>query len=139
MKPTAILLPVVVQVALTVAVLVAMGPARAASMREKGQRLSDRDVTLGRNDWSDQAIKLANSYRNQFELPVLFYAVVAYALQTSAVDMVLVALAWVFAVSRIVHAAIHIGPNVVAWRGAAFLIGLVALIAMWTKLALHAI
>jgi hypothetical protein len=137
MQPTTILLPVLVQVALTLGVLVAMGPVRARSMREQGQSLTDADVMLGRNAWSEQATKVASNYRNQFELPVLFYAAVAFALQTSAVDVLMVVLAWVFAVSRLAHAAIHIGPNVVMWRGTAFLVGFVALAAMWARLALH--
>ena len=137
MKPTAILFPVLLQVALTFGVLIAMGPARARSMRENGQQLSDDDVRLGRNAWSDQAVKVAKSYANQFELPVLFYAVVAFALITSAVDGLMLGLAWIFAVSRVAHAFVHIGPNVIMWRGAAFLIGVLALIAMWLKLALH--
>ena len=45
-----------------------------------------------------------------------------------------VLLAWVFAASRIVHAVIHIGPNVVMWRGVAFIFGAVVLLAMWLLL-----
>ena len=137
MKPTAILLPVLAQVLLTLAVLVAMGPARARSLRESGKTIDDADVRDGRVTWSEQATKVARNYENQFELPVLFYAVVAFALITSAVDVIMVGLAWLFAVSRLAHAVIHIGPNVVTWRGAAFLIGLLALAAMWVKLAFH--
>lgn len=137
MKPTDILFPVFVQVALTVVVLILLGPARARSLREQGRPLGDADLALGRAPWSDQATRIANNYANQFELPVLFYAVVAFALAAGAVDHVMVALAWGFAVSRLVHAAIHIGPNVVKWRGAAFVIGLVVLIVLWSKLALH--
>src|SRR5687767_14965094 len=125
MKPTTILLPVLVQVLLTLAVLVAMGPARSRSLRENGETLADDAVRLGRNAWSEQATKIANNYRNQFELPVLFYVVAVSALVTSAVDIAMVTLAWVFAISRVVHAVIQIGPNVIAWRGAAFLVGVI--------------
>lgn len=139
MKQTAILWPVIVQVVLTFAVLMGMGPARARSMRELGQSLSDDDVRLGRNAWTDQALKFSKNYANQFELPVLFYAVVAYAMITSAVDVLMVGLAWIFALSRIVHTAIHVGPNVVMHRGLAFLVGFVALVLMWLKLAIHSL
>jgi len=137
MKPTAILFPVIVQIALTLGVLVAMGPARAQSMRENGQKLTDDDVRIGQNTWSTQAVKVSKNYANQFELPVLFYAVVAFALITSAVDLLMVGLAWIFVLSRVAHTAIHIGPNVVMWRGTAFLVGFVALIGMWLKLTVH--
>lgn len=137
MNPNAILWPVMLQVALTLAVLVSMGPARSRSMRENGQTLDDDDVRLGRNAWSDAAIKRSRNYANQFELPVLFYAVVGFALHTGAVDYLMLTLAWVFALSRSVHAAIHIGSNVVMWRGTAFLVGVVALVIQWIALAIH--
>jgi hypothetical protein len=137
MKPTAILFPVIAQVVLTLGVLVAMGPARAQSMHENGQKLTDDDVRIGQNSWSKQAVKVSKNYANQFELPVLFYAVVAFALITSAVDLLMVGLAWIFVLSRVAHTAIHIGPNVVMWRGTAFLVGFVALVLMWLKLTVH--
>ena len=139
MKPTAILFPVFLQVALTLGVLIAMGPARAQSMREHGQKLTDDDVRIGQNVWSTQAVKVAKNYANQFELPVLFYAVVAFAMITSAVDVAMIGLAWAFVLSRVAHTAIHIGPNVVMWRGTAFLVGFIALVLMWLRLALHII
>ena len=139
MTPTAILWPVLVQVILTLGVLVAMGPARAQSMRENGQKLTDDDVRIGQNVWSAQAVKVAKNYANQFELPVLFYAVAAFAMITSAVDVAMVGLAWICVVSRVAHTVIHIGHNVVMWRGTAFLVGFVALALMWLRLAIHII
>lgn len=137
MQPTAILFPVFMQVALTVGLLIVLNRTRSASMRERGQKLTDADVALGQNAWSPAALKASRSYSNQFELPVLFYAVAAFAMITSAVDVLMAILAWVFAISRLAHAVIHIGPNVIAWRASAFIVGLVAVVAMWVKLALH--
>jgi hypothetical protein len=137
-RETAIVYPVLVQVLLTFAVLILLGPARGRSMREARQRLTDSDVELGRNRWSDEALKISNNYKNQFELPVLFYAACALALILRHADPVMVGLAWAFAASRLVHAAIHIGPNIVRWRGLAFLVGAVALLAMWLRLAWRA-
>jgi hypothetical protein len=137
MQQTAILFPVFVQVALTVGLLIVLNRTRSASMREHGQELTDPDVELGQNRWSSSAMKASRSYSNQFELPVLFYAVAAFAMITHAVDVLMVVLAWVFAVARIIQAIIHIGPNVIAWRASAFIVGLVAVMAMWIKLAIH--
>ena len=134
MSQSAILLPAVVQALLTMTVLILLGPARARSMRAERQTLGDDDVRVGRNRWSDQALKIANNYKNQFELPVLFFAVVGYALILRQGDALMTGLAWAFVGSRLVHAAIHIGPNVVIWRGAAFLVGAVVLATMWLVL-----
>jgi hypothetical protein len=137
MNPTVILYPVLVEVLLTFVLLVAMGPARSRSLRDSGKTLDDLDVRLGHAAYSEEATKVARSYANQFELPVLFYAVVAFALITRGVDVFMVALAWVFAVSRVVHAWIHTGPNIIKWRASVFIIGAVALAAMWIALAIH--
>lgn len=134
MSQSAILLPAVVQALLTMTVLILLGPARARSMRAERQNLEDDDVRVGRNRWSDQALKVSNNYKNQFELPVLFFAVVGYALIIRQADGLMTDLAWAFVVSRLIHAGIHIGPNVVVWRGLAFLIGAVVLAIMWLLL-----
>ncbi len=137
MQQTAILYPVFVQVALTVGLLIVLNRTRATSMQAHGQKLSDADVRLGQNTWSPEAHKAGRSYANQFELPVLFYAVAAFAMITNAVDNLMVLLAWVFAISRLLHATIHVGPNAIPARATAFIVGLAAVIAMWVKLALH--
>jgi hypothetical protein len=137
MQQTAILFPVLVQVALTVGLLIVLNRTRSASMRERAQKLTDTDVELGQNAWSPPAIKASRSYANQFEVPVLFYAGAAFAMITHAVDVLMVVLAWIFVIARVVQAVIHVGPNVIAWRASAFIVGLVAVVAMWVKLAIH--
>jgi hypothetical protein len=92
---------------------------------------------MGRFPWPEEAEKRAHNQRNQFELPVLFYAVVAFALIVGAADMTMVALGWAFVASRALHAAIHIGPNRIRWRGPAFVLGFVLVTAMWANLFLH--
>jgi hypothetical protein len=133
----AILYPVFVQVLLTLVVLISLAPARGRSMRANRQRLSDADVELGRNLWSDQATKRANNFRNQFEIPILFYAVVAFALITKGADSVMIVLAWLFVLSRLAHAAVHVGPNKIRWRAPIYVFGVAVILAMWVKLALH--
>ena len=134
MSQSAIFFPVLVQALLTLSVLILLGPARARSMRETKQQLTDDDVRIGHNTWSEEATKVSNNFKNQFELPVLFYAIVAFALALKQADPVMTGLAWAFAASRVVHAAIHVGPNVVMWRGVAYIIGAVTLLAMWLLL-----
>ena len=49
----------------------------------------------------------------------------------------MIVLAWLFVLTRILHAAIHIGPNKVRWRSPAFALGLLIVAVMWIKLLLH--
>jgi hypothetical protein len=137
MQQIDILYPVFVQVLLTFVVygLLAAARARAFSRLDRGR--GNPELALGRVVWPEDAEKRAANQRNQFELPVLFYAVVAFALLTKEVDSLMLGLGWLFVVTRMLHAAIHVGPNKVRWRSAAFALGLLVLAGMWLKLFLH--
>jgi hypothetical protein len=134
-----ILYPVFVQVLLVLVVAGSMGIARGRAVRGMDRQRGNPDLAQGKVAWPDDAAKRAANYSNQFELPVLFYAVVAFALIAKAADLLMVVLAWLFVLSRIVHAAIHIGPNKVRWRLPAFGLGIVVIAVMWVKLFLHVV
>ena len=107
-----------VQVLLTSLVLSLLAAARAAPA-DHGRQRGNPDLALGPM-WPDEAVKRPPTTRNQFEIPVLFYAVVAFALIIKGADTFMVVLAWMFVLSRLLHAAIHIGPNKIRWRAPAF-------------------
>ena len=125
-----ILMPVLAQVLLTIVVMVAMALSRRRVLQRRGQTYSDA-ATATEEFWDTHARMCANNYKNQFELPVLFYAACAFALITRQVDSVLLGLAVFFVASRIVHAYVHLTFNDIAWRGLAFIAGCVVLVAMW--------
>ncbi|NBJ10164.1 MAPEG family protein [Microvirga arsenatis] len=129
MSISAVILPVLVQVGLTLVLLFALGRSRLATL--KSGELKVRDIALGERVWPKRILQLQNSYQNQFELPVLFYALVALALITRKADMLFVVMAWMFVASRLVHAAIHVTSNKVPWRFQAFAVGVLILAAMW--------
>jgi hypothetical protein len=133
----AILYPVFVQVLLTLVVYGLLGMARSRALKAAGRTRGGPDLAMGRFAWPEDAEKRANNQRSQFELPVLFYAVTAFALVVGGADMLMVVLAWVFVLTRVVHAAIHIGPNKVRWRSPMFALGFLILAVMWVKLFLH--
>ena len=95
------------------------------------------DLAMGRVAWPDDAAKRAANYRNQFELPVLFYAVVAFALITKGADILMIVLAWLFVLTRIVHAAIQSAPTRCAGARQPSRWGLLIVAIMWIKLFLH--
>jgi hypothetical protein len=133
----AILYPVFVQVFLTLGVLASLAVARARAIRTIDRQRGNPDLAMGRAEWPDDAAKRAANFRNQFELPVLFYAVVAFALLTKGADLPMIGLAWLFVLTRVIHSAIHVGPNKVKWRTPAYALGFLILVIMWIKLALH--
>jgi hypothetical protein len=129
MSVTAILLPVFVQVALTFALLVWMGRSRLSHIRTGEVKV--KDVALGERNWPRRTLQVSNAYHNQFELPVLFYVLVALALLTRKADLAFVVLSWLFVATRLVHAYIHTTSNRIAWRFQVFLIGALILMLMW--------
>jgi hypothetical protein len=133
MGQNAIFWPAAAQALLTVVILLSMGPVRARSMREN--RTTYDDIALGQPAWSETATKFSNNYKNQFELPVLFYAVCALALAAKVVDPLLVGLAWAFVAARVAHALIHVTYNKVPHRATAFFVSIVLVIAMWLSVA----
>jgi hypothetical protein len=139
MTQVAILYPVFVQVLLTVTVYCMLAAARFRAVRGMARQRGSPDLAMGRIEWPDDAAKRAANQRNQFELPVLFYAVAAFALLTKGADTLMIVLAWLFVATRLVHAAIHIGPNKVRWRSPAFAVGLLIVALMWVKLFLHVV
>ncbi len=106
-----VLLPVFVQVGLTFALLLWLSRSRT-----NGDGLVD-----------------------QFDLPVLFYVLIALALPIRHADLVIVMLSWVFVVTRFVHAGVLVGAKGAKdarQRSLAWLAGALVLLAMWLYFAL---
>ena len=97
-----ILLPVFVQVALTFVLLF----------------WSNRPNTGGAN---------GSSWREELELPVLFYVLTICSWQTQFADLLFLALAWIFVVLRVLRAARNEGPN----TGPLFMASAIVLGVMW--------
>ena len=76
------------------------------------------------------------SFANQFELPLLFYILIALAAPLRHADLVIVLLSWVFVITRFVHAGIFVTSNNVGQRGPAWFAGALVLLAMWLYFAL---
>jgi len=103
---------------------------RVAEMRAKRlpmQAVSDSVRTAARLE----RVQASDNFRNLFELPVLFYTLVALALATGRTPGWLAAGAWGFVLLRYAHSAIHCGYNKVLHRFLAFSLGLLLLVALW--------
>lgn len=81
-------------------------------------------------------VRAADNFRNLFEVPVLFYALVGVALATRHIPGWLVMGAWGFVVLRMLHSFIHCTYNRVMHRLAAFLLGLVLIVCLWAAFVL---
>jgi hypothetical protein len=82
-----------------------------------------------------ESLLVSNNLKNQFELPVLFYAVSIALYVSTADNPVTVALQWVFVGSRFAHTYVHITSNRLRHRRPTFLVGFFSLVALWIWLA----
>jgi hypothetical protein len=129
-----VLLPVFVQVFLTFALLLGMASARTRALTSGETKI--RDIALRQPNWPEQATAIANCFSNQFEIPVLFYVLIALALPLRHADLVIVMLSWIFVVTRFAHAGIFVTSNDVRTRSLAWFAGVLVLFAMWVYFAL---
>ncbi len=127
--------PAFAHVLLVFALLIATGRGRVAAVTAGEVKLAD--IALDGSRWPDRLRKPANNYQSQFELPVLFHALMALLIATGLADLVSLVLAWAFVTSRFIHSAIHVGSNSVPHRLYAFTAGLAALAAMWLWFAIR--
>jgi hypothetical protein len=128
-----VLLPVFVQVGLTFVLLLWMADARRRAL---GGETRIKDIALGQPNWPARTTRIGNCFSNQFELPLLFYALIALALPIRHADLVIVMLSWVFVVTRFLHAGIFVTSNDLRQRSLAWFAGVLVLLAMWIYFAL---
>jgi hypothetical protein len=129
-----VLLPLFVQVGLTFALLFAMATARTRSIQSGETKL--RDIALRQPNWPERPTQIANCFSNQFELPLLFYVLIALALPLRHADLVIVLLSWVFVLTRFIHAGIFVTSNDVRPRSLAWFAGVIVLLIMWVWFAI---
>ena len=130
MSNQAVLLPLIVQVALTFAIGFWMASKRVAAVRSR--KVHPRDVALREPNWPKDLMQLQNAFLNQLELPVLFYLLTILVLITKAGgDLLFVVPAWIFVALRLAHAHVHVTSNRQPRRGMLFIAGAVVLCVMW--------
>jgi hypothetical protein len=135
MSVQAILAPVFVLVALAFIILLWSGYVRFAAVR-RGEA-GALDVAANPQGWPPRVIQAGNSFNNQFQLPVLFYVLVILALFLHKADFLFVVMSWLFVISRIFHAGIHVSTNNIGWRFPVYTVGLIILLLMWVIFAVR--
>ena len=128
MNNNGILLPVVLQIVLAAETYLALGWARSKAL--KAHVVDARASRLDDSVWPDRIRAINNNVKNQFEVPVLFYAVAIILWQLGAAGALAQTFAWLFVASRVAHTLIHTGRNNVRWRFLAFAFGLLMVMAL---------
>ena len=135
MTQTAILYPVFVQVFLTFFLQGWMRKERVGAVKRGDVTFGD--ISLRQAKWPARATQISNAFHNQLETPILFYAVIAFLMITSQVDLVFVILAWVFVLARLFHAFIHTTANRQPYRFYGYALASITLFVMWVLFAIR--
>jgi hypothetical protein len=126
MSQQLIFIPVLIQITLTLGLYILLAIAKSRALK-LGNVNEDRRG-LHDDAWPDSVLKINNCIRNQFETPVLFYVLVLLFAATGSVTPIVHTLAWLFVLSRLIHAYIHTGSNYVPLRRKVFTFGCLLLI-----------
>ena len=134
MTPTAIFWPMVAHAVLVFAIY-------GLFLLKRREAVKAGDATMSQfrenRDEPPQSLFVKNNLANQFELPVLFHAVCLALFVTGGAGTAAIVLAWIFSLSRYVHAFIHVTSNRIRHRQPAFAAGFVAVVLMWGLLAVQ--
>ena len=124
MQSAQIFLPMMVVLAIPVFVLLLNGKRKSVDRKNGTARA---EAAIDNTAWSAPVILTSNSLANQFQLPVVFYVLGFILFNINAVSTLVLALCWIFALSRWGHAIVHVTTNKIPHRMALFAVSTLAL------------
>ena len=126
--PDIILLPVFGHLALIFFLFVMVSIKRMSAVAQGN--LQTDDLAYKSNE-PEASRRWVNNLNNQFEVPILFYVLIALLYDTDSVNMSYVVLAFVFLAGRILHTVVQVSGDNVGLRGKVFVINFLAVACMW--------
>ena len=121
--------PALAQIGLTFFMLFRLSAAKTSAA--KSGLVNESRRALYADAWPDKVVQINNNIRNQFETPVLFYALLGMLWALQAATLLALILAWTYVLTRFVHAYIHIGSNIVSQRVKPFKASVILLIGLF--------
>lgn len=131
---TAIFWPMIAQTALIFCIYLLMSRRRVGAVRAGTAKPQDYWVPSIEPAPSATA---ARNLINQFELPMLFYIVCILFNITAGATWLVLAVAWLFVVSRCLHAFVHVTSNRLMLRRRLFMFGFACVVVLWVLFAVH--
>lgn len=130
--PHPLILPMLIQMALSIVILFWLAYSRVSRISKHGL------AEIRKTGFPTHVNNASDNFKNQFEVPVLFYALSLLIIVAGTASTVIVAAAWVFVIGRIIHALIQLTKNIIfPWRFLVFLLTVLALIVMLVTFALQ--
>jgi len=127
-----LILPMLIQMGLSIVILFWLAYSRVSRVAKQGI------AEIRKTGFPTHVNNASDNFKNQFEVPVIFYALSLLIIVAGTATTVIVAAAWVFVIGRIVHALIQLTKNIIfPWRFLVFLVTVLALIVMLVAFALQ--
>ena len=104
-----------------------------------GENVKNKNISFGYlrayqgDNIPEEMHVIRDTYKNQFEIPILFYLLVAVMYANNTLQQVDIILAWIFVVSRYIHTYIRITSNNVMQRARMFIVGMFVLLCGWVR------
>ena len=134
--PSSILWPLIAQILWTFMLYTWLTWARVQAVR-RGE-VDYSCFELGREE--PRAIaRITRNLANQFELPIVFYAVVVLLVAIEDVTAIDVVAAWVFVAGRVIHTLVQTLTDKVELRGRVFMINFLAVVVLVGHVVLLAV
>ncbi|KPA99880.1 MAPEG family protein [Ahrensia marina] len=136
MNQNLIFWPLIIQALVSLYLYIPMGRARFGSV--KSGQAKAHDYKLPKQNEPQEIAKFGNAVSNQFELPVIFFAISLAFHSTGSVDIVALGLAWLFVVLKTAHSFVYITTNKLKWRFQIFSASLIicAVYCLWFAIRL---
>lgn len=119
----------ILQALVSIWLYIPMSKARFGSV--KSGTASAHDFKLPKQNEPGSIAHLGNAVSNQFELPVLFFAVCLAAHSAQMVDWPLLIAAWIFVIVKTGHSLVHATINKLRHRFRLFAFALFVVLLMW--------
>ncbi len=127
------LLPLLLHVLMTLWVGMRSFRARVKALKNGSAKLDLIEAESG--EWPKRVRLLGNNFDSQFDSPMMWYAVSSIVLGMALVDVVFVAMSWMFLLARLGHSFVHIEGGNVPSRARIFMFSFFVIVAMWLWLA----
>jgi len=119
---------VLAQLAIPFWVLILNGLRKSAD-RKAGR--TNPESHINNKAWSEPVILTSNSLDNQFQFPIVFYVLCLVLAQINGVTLVSLVLAWLFVMTRWLHALVHVTSNRVPVRSSLFIVSMLILLVLF--------
>ncbi|MBE9548001.1 MAG: MAPEG family protein [Proteobacteria bacterium] len=130
-----LLIPLLLQVGLIFIVWLIMYATRITEMKRKGVDPQELANAEAKHELLKDVAGASDNFKNQFEMPMMFFIAILTALILVIQSPLLNSLAMAFVLLRMVHSFVHITYNKVMHRFMAYALSSFALIGMWLIIA----